>query len=145
MALNDADLLESLDREIAYYRGRLSWLFTYSLAVQLVVASSSISVSFTPPIVKRITYSAFFIIIGVLATLIRNSYVARVYKVREARKMLVEHAGCADPYVGPGGHVTERKRVLSPSKIYLMTLWAVSALGIVVVWFGSSTRGLALP
>lgn len=140
MVLDARDLLESLDREIAYYRGRLSWLFTYSLAVQLVVASGSVSISFSMPWVRRTVYSTFFVAIAIFATLIRNSYVARVYMVRKARKELVEAAGYPDPYVGPGGHVTKTKRVLSPSKIYLLTLWSLSALGILIAWLGGSIR-----
>jgi hypothetical protein len=47
--LSDKDVLESIDREIAFYRTRLDWLFTYTLAAQLLTVTGQQTISLKEP------------------------------------------------------------------------------------------------
>lgn len=130
------ELLKSLDSEIDYYRRRLDWLFTYSLAAQVLAVTGVRAVPLTAPVVAKIVYSAFFVLIAALATMFRNSYVHRSYHLRDRRAELAASVGYSDLFTPPGGKFKDGTKSMSPSKIYLIAVWAMSGLGVVITVFG---------
>lgn len=135
-SLSDKDVLEAIDREIAFYRSRLDWLFTYTLAAQILTVTGQQTISLKEPVLGKIIYTGFFAIIGFLSTLLRNSYRCRVYRIRQRRNELLKKSSYENIYHEPGGGMEEGKHSLSPSLIYLICVWTLSVTGIAIIWFG---------
>jgi len=134
--LTAKDVLESLDREIYYYRSQLTWLFTYSLAAQVLLLTGLRTLPLSNRTLAKIIYSSLFMLIAVVSTLFRNAYIKRIYFLRSRRNELVEHAGF-EVFYDPGGVMAGSKSSLSPSALFLICVWAFSGLGVAVVCLGN--------
>ena len=134
--LSAKDILESLDREVHYYRTRLNQFFAYALTAQVLVATGVSTIPLKGPIIGSIIYTLFFLLIAVISTFFRTTYVKRIHFLKKKRNKLMEKSGFGKykPF-GPGGVMGGSKDAFRPSYLYLVSVWALSIIGVFIAWF----------
>ena len=131
--LTDKDVLESLNQDIQFYRTRLTWFPTYVLAAQAIVITGQRTLPGAGELAGKVFFTIFFTAVVILTTIVRQSYAARVYFLRQKRIDLVGQYGY-DVFHGPGGMLGATRKVLSPSYLLLSAVWLLSIGGIVMIW-----------
>lgn len=131
--LDGKDILESLDREIAFYRTRIYWVFAYTLATQALVVTGQRTFPIQNKEFSTWLVVSFLAILPVVVGLIVRSLLARLYHYRRERKKLGLIAGYT-VYYEPGGKDLGYY-YFSPSKIFICAISLHSVLGIAVSFF----------
>ena len=123
--LSDSHVLESLDREIAFYRTRMHWFFGSTLAAQALVVGSFRTTLVSNPAVSKWVYFVFFLGVSIVAVLFRSSYKRRIAWLRERKKVLAQTRGY---------HLfhSAYELGLSPSILFLSAVCLVSTLGAIL-------------
>jgi hypothetical protein len=129
MNLSSKDLIESLDRELHFYRSRLNWLYTYSLLAQIAVITGQQNIPL-PGLAIKIVYPFVFALIGIVAIKLRFSYCERTNHIRDKRALILKDNGYQD-YLPPHQYF----KTTSPSKLYIVAVLTLSILGIVITLF----------
>jgi len=137
------DVLQSIDRDLDYYRNKLQWLYKYSLVSIPIVLAVYMEKS---PIMKylwvdALIVSIFFIGIMTLCSLLRDSLVARIYQLLENRdKILFPYSKSTEMSAGfftkprESIDVKTGKKTINPSKIYIFAITLVSLGSVFTVW-----------
>lgn len=130
--------VESLDREIAFYRKRAGQVFFLGLLVEglILAGREKIVVPKTPLWMKPLTYGIFFIAVAVIGSLLGSEYRKRIHHLKEKRIRLdADH----EIYPKTGGIVLSEIQVL-----YLVLIF-LSSCGSMIVWFNAIPSFDAIP
>ena len=128
-AINECAVLESLEREIAFYRSRL-WLGVFSccgLSVLILLCGLMSGVSSVTS--GRILLSGLHCSIAMVCLLSWHSLVNRLSVLRASRIRLFSAAGFSDILISPGDG-----KGISASKCYLLLECVLTLFGIIHEW-----------
>ena len=127
--LGEGNVLEAIDREIAFYRRRAGQVFFLGLAVEVLILAGRerIIVPGTWPWIRPLSYGILFIAVAVFGILLGREYRNRIWVLKVDRS---KTAGFGPP---PGG-VT-----LSEIEMLYVVLVFLSSSGLVLVWLNALT------
>ena len=130
-SLKVSDLIESIDKETAFYRERLFMVYKSAIVLQVLVITGQQTIQLAKPLLSQVAYSAVFVLLLVFSVVFNSSYKQRIYDLRRAKIKLCNIVGYQDIFPEPGG-----PRSVSPSRLYLATISAMSVLALIIVWLG---------
>lgn len=119
-----SELLDAIDREIAFYRHRAGQVFFVSLAVEVLILAGreKIVVPKTEPWIQPLTYGMLFVAVAVFGILLGREYRDRIHKLKAERRKKADF----DP---PSGGFT-----LSEIEMLYIVLVFLSSAGLILVW-----------
>ena len=93
-------VLESLDREIAFYRRRSGQVFFFSLLIEVLILTGreKVVLPATWALESCIVYTTFFVIVAAVGIFLGIEYHNRIHILRDSRDELVRHTGYSNVY-----------------------------------------------
>lgn len=117
-------ILESMDRDLDYYRKRLFNVFYAVITMQVILVTGSQAIKVDNPSLKNIVYILIFILLTVFVYLFRKEYVQRIYHLRDERRDICrKYFPDFEPFPETGG------TTLRPSVLFVVLIAALSIFG----------------
>ena len=122
--------LESLDREIAFYRRRSGQVYFFSLGAEalILVGRENVALSGGPSWVSPVVESGFFVAVAFFGIRLGSEYRRRIRKLKRRRLYLVESFGHRDMFPTENDQKRSEIRVLYEILIFL------SLAGVLLTW-----------
>ncbi len=123
--------LESIDREIAFYRRRAGQVFFFGLLAEAVILVGRQKVFFSDIFgepEKAIVYAIFFFAVAVVGTFLGSEYRRRLHILKDSRIEVIEEIGYKNVFP------SSIDRIFSEIIVLYIVLWFISLSGIIIVW-----------
>lgn len=119
-------LVQSIDRELAFYRSRSGQIYLVSLTAEalLIVGREQISVKDAPLWMAPLILTVAFLAVAVVGTVLGAEYRRRIHTLKASRATLV----------GDSVHPASADRRISEIQVLYFVLWLTSTGGSVVAW-----------
>lgn len=128
-------VLESLDRELGFYRKRAGQVFFFGLLAEVLILAGKerILLGDRWPILRPLIYSVMFVMVAYFGRRFGTEYKDRIHTLKRNRQELLKNLGYEIDY--------PRDRPLSEIKSINFILGFLSIIGIVLVWLAYAGRG----
>ena len=139
VGLTPDSLLESLDRELGFYRKRAGQVFFFGLLAEVLILAGKerILLGNRWPILHPLIYSLMFLMVAYFGRRFGMEYRDRIHALKHSRHELLKNLGYEIDY--------PRGRPRSEIKSINFILGFLSIIGIVLVWlayFGRAYEGV---
>lgn len=133
--------LESVDRELAFFRRRAGQVFFLSLLVEVLIlgGKESISIRFLRAWVEPLMYSGLFVAVATVGIALGTEYRRRIHILKESRLALLRSIGGSVRFPRIGGVR------LSEIEVLYVVLVFLSSAGIILVWLNGMAWDDDLP
>lgn len=138
-------LLESMDKELKYYRNRMFAVFSYAIGLEILVITGKITIRSQFPTLTNIAYSVLLMIIVFFVFRFQDSYRIRIHRIRWEKNNLTvtndRSKGYFPPPFGDNNYDPEvdipfRRKLISssPSMQYVYIVLVLALLNILLIW-----------
>lgn len=128
-------VLDSVDREIQFYRKRAGQVFFIGILVEVLILAGreKIVVPTKWPWLDSFIYSIFFVAVAIIGIALGSEYMNRIHKLKDSRNNLFEKLGITNIYTKIGG------ARLSEIEVLYVVLTFLSSGGIIITWLNESS------
>lgn len=130
--LDAAKILETLEREITFYRTRQMSIYYSAILAQVLVVTGDRAVKGLRHGIAVVTYGVFFAGVAIFAVLLGRAYTRRIWDLRDRQAELLEACGLV-PSPLPR-HIRSSRD--SPSWFYAILVMLLSLVGATLTVFG---------
>ena len=126
-------ILESIDRELSFFRRRAGAVFFLAVTVEVLILAGreKVVVPTTWPWFQPFVYGILFIAVALAGILLGSEYRARIHVLKQAREDTLHHLKPKGSYPPIGG------LVLSEIEMLYVVLVFLSSCGVILVWLNA--------
>lgn len=126
--LSAREAVESIDRDIEYYRKRINWFQLYTVAAIAVAIFYEKRMIFGSDESQNFLFSIFYLVMCVLSNALQYKFYSRIDQLRDSRSILFSKSRLKEIF--PILH----NRMNSARRIFYFGTWFLAILAVTVTW-----------